>query len=408
MGIKQFLKEKKELIKTNRRLIALGCGVSAIMVAIPSITGVVTAHNKKEKVQQYYEYAKPVKPTFDENNKLIIPTIIDKDNLTGNYEHKVPTITDTKVPDNIKQSTYYKQGLPKLLNENKQTLHTQIKEYANFKVDTNKDLILLLDNILPNHNIKEGQEINVSQICDSIYETATLRAKDNILSNQEISDLCALNGLSFDKEYNNVLKNIENQNIRGGAGAKPPSMQIPDLTTNYGEVVTVRQAQEIYKQDSDTRMCVAIAHSAISLALFILQAILTYFTFGLTVISFIIDLTFCLLEIAMSWVEFDLSNQLLNYLLQIDKNYLDEMFREVINYGVDIFGQKYFKNKFLFKLRGYNKEIINNIKTVSKSFSWYALAAKVVITILFEVAEYYILKVVDFNAYNSNKIMKRQ
>ena len=49
MSIKQFLKEKKELIKANRRLIALGCGVSAVMVAVPSITGVVTAHNKKRK-----------------------------------------------------------------------------------------------------------------------------------------------------------------------------------------------------------------------------------------------------------------------------------------------------------------------------------------------------------------------
>ena len=107
MGIKQFLKEKKELIKTNRRLIALGCGVSAVMMAVPSITGVVTAHNKKEKVQQYYEYAKPIKPTFDENGKLIIPTIIDKENPTGNYEYKVPTIKDTKVPEEVKESTYY-------------------------------------------------------------------------------------------------------------------------------------------------------------------------------------------------------------------------------------------------------------------------------------------------------------
>lgn len=67
-----------------------------------------------------------------------------------------------------------------------------------------------------------------------------------------------------------MIKNIENQNIKGGAGSKPPGMQIPDLTTNYAEVVTVKQAQEIYKQDSDTRLCISIAHTAISLTLIVL------------------------------------------------------------------------------------------------------------------------------------------
>lgn len=258
--------------------------------------------------------------------------------------------------------------MPKLLNENKQTLHNQIKEYANFKVNTNKDLILFLDNILPNHIIKEGQEINVSQICYSIYETATLRAKENILSNQEISDLFALSGLSFEKEYNDMIKNIENQNIKGGAGSKPPGMQIPDLTTNYGEVVTVKQAQEIYKQDSDTRLCISIAHTAISFALLVLQTILMFFTVGFSIIGLIVDIKFCLLETVVSFIEYETSNEVLKILLQIDEVYYDEVFQKFLNLVLDILGETIFKNNFLFKTRGYYSEVLKNMSMVSKVF----------------------------------------
>lgn len=383
---------KKWVIKNKYKLIA-GSAFFASLVTIPSVVGTIQANQKIKNTNVEYEYGVPIKPTFDENGKLIIPTIKDPENPTGNYEYKVPEIIDTDVPQDVKESTYYKQGLPKLLDENKNNLLNNISSYSNFKVDTSKDLILLLDNMLPGHKIGVGQDISIANIAETIYESSIKKYNDNILSSKDLSDFGALCGINFQKEYDKLFVSIKHLNMRGGGGSNLPSQpSVPDINKDFGDpqTMTVRQMYNAMKQDNSTKWTLAIAYSVISVTLTILQLILSFFTIGLSVASLIIDIIFCLFEVAVCIAKNISSGEIMEKIKEIDSAYWDDGANKVINVTLEILGFTKLKNAFLLKTRMYSKMLQTNLLSAGLAISIFAATARIIMSIIFEVFNEYI------------------
>ena len=286
MKIKEFLKEKKELIKANRRLIAVGCGLSGIMISVPSIIGPLTAHqakNKKDKEKYYYT---PGEIRFDENGKLIFPEVIDEDNPSGIYKYSPKEYQDLEINYNLINSESVKNKIDYFCKTNIKNIKTLCIDFLDKSFIINEKIKLLIDNIIPNNSIRMYDEIKVDDFINLIFENSLDNYKNIILSSNEIHNLCSLSGINFYKEYNKVMLEIENNvNTYGGSGVKPPT-NTPPPTPDYELIdenqLTWIQQLDIINQNTEYLYIFAITNT-------IILPILTTLSVTFTLLSFFLE-----------------------------------------------------------------------------------------------------------------------
>ena len=224
MGIKQFLKEKKELIKTNRRLIALGCGVSAVMVAVPSITGVITSQQAKNKNDKDKYYYTPGEIRFDENGKLIIPEVIDKDKPSNGYQYKLEPIEPIDFNNELFKQEKFKKDLKANLTKTFDTILKSDKYKMDFEFQVTDDIKLLLKNLITDKDLGLGESVHINDFMNTIVNECINNPNYDILTQYNPEQLCALSGVDINKEYNDVMVQISNEqtiSLYGGAGSLP-------------------------------------------------------------------------------------------------------------------------------------------------------------------------------------------
>ena len=247
--------------------------------------------------------------------------------------------------------------------------------------------------MLPGHKIGVGQDISIANIAETIYESSIKKYNDNILSSKDLSDFGALCGINFQKEYDKLFVSIKHLNMRGGGGSNLPSQpSVPDINKDFGDpqTMTVRQMYNAMKQDNSTKWTLAIAYSVISVTLTILQLILSFFTIGLSVASLIIDIIFCLFEVAVCIAENISSGEIMEKIKEIDSAYWDDGANKVINVTLEILGFTKLKNAFLLKTRMYSKMLQTNLLSAGLAISIFAATARIIMSIIFEVFNEYI------------------
>ena len=99
----------KWVIKNKYKLIA-GSAFFASLVTIPPVVGAIQANELRKNNDNRYIY-KPGEVRFDENGKLIIPEVIDKDNLNGNYKHTLDKVNTLDMNNELFNSQKFQNDL---------------------------------------------------------------------------------------------------------------------------------------------------------------------------------------------------------------------------------------------------------------------------------------------------------
>lgn len=334
---------------------------------------------QKNKPPYTPDSIKPGEIKFDENGKLLFPTLYDPEYPTGDYEYKAPEIKNTIVPQEIKESHFYKNVLNKVINENKNKMFECISGDLKQEIKITPKFKMFVDNFVPNNNIYVDQDTTIEEVISSIYDSSVELAKDHILSSEEITNYLAFNGINFKKEFNKVKKNAQISNL-GGGGIKPPS--VPDINTNFPQNVTVIDAYHITKQDNEIRYGFAIAYSAILPTLTVVSGITAFFTFGISIAVASLDILFCSLEIANAWIEYHNAVELENLVYKLLKNYANDKFRDIIKSLAS--DPKWFEltNDIFFKSFRYKNIISENWIVVKSCVSFLAITVQIAMPIL--------------------------
>ena len=318
MGIKQFLKEKKELIKTNRRLITLGCGVSAVMVAIPSITGVVTSQQEKNKKDKDKYYYTPGEIRFDENGKLIIPEIIDKDKPSNGYQYKLEPIEPIDFNNELFNQEKFKKDLKANLTKTFDTILKSDKYKMDFEFEVTNDIKLLIKNLITDKDLGLGKSVYINDFMNTIVNECINNPNYDILTQYNPEQLCALSGVDINKEYNSIMVQINNnQNISlyGGAGSLPNKPNNPTFNepnkVDLNNITIKEYYDNVLSQNEYYQHIFLVTYSIVLpvfIALNIILNILNPFTFGsLTplIIETIADVIFCTVQISYSALSYN-------------------------------------------------------------------------------------------------------
>ena len=257
MKIKEFLKEKKELIKVNRRLIAVGCGISAIMVAVPSITGVVTSHQAKNKKDDDKYYYTPGKIKFDENDKLIIPEVVDENNPSGNYEHKLPNNEQINFDNELFKQEKFKKDLKANLINTFDLILKNEKYMIDFKFEVTNDIKLLIKNLITDKDLELKETIHINDFMNIIVDECINNPNYEVMRQYTPEQLCAIVGINLSKEYNDAIiksNDIENITLYGGAGALPnrPSSPTFNQPNNINlSNITIKEYKELVLKQNE-------------------------------------------------------------------------------------------------------------------------------------------------------------
>ena len=129
------------------------------MAAVPSITGVVTSQQEKNKKDKDKYYYTPGQIRFDENEKLIIPEVIDKDKPSSEYEYKLESSKSIDFNNELFNQEKFKKDLKANLNKTFDTILKSDKYKMDFEFEVTNDIKLLLKNLITVHmDIKMGHK----------------------------------------------------------------------------------------------------------------------------------------------------------------------------------------------------------------------------------------------------------
>ena len=399
MGIKQFLKEKKELIKTNRRLIALGCGISAVMVAVPSITGVVTSHqakNKKDKDKYYYT---PGEIRFDENGKLIIPEIIDKDKPSNGYQYKLEPSQRIDLNNELFKQEKFKKDLKANLTKTFDTIQKSDKYKMDFEFKVTDDIKLLLKNLITDKDLELGETIHINDFMNTIIGECINNPNYDVLTQYNPEQLCALSGISLEKEYNDMMvqiNNYQNPSFYGGVGALPnrpnnPTFDEPNKV-DLNNITIKEYDQQVLAQNEYYQYIFMITYTVVLpafIALNVILNMLNLFSFGaflILIAQTALDIIFATMQIKFAIINWENTKTLrknINELLELAS--YNEICASSINYGA--LASSFFSlSSSIFE---FNKILNNKIKknfifneVFSKKIHLTISAAKISLSIL--------------------------
>ena len=287
-------------IKKHKIKIAIGsCLLASILVASTTVGVVFVKKNTNHQKNEYiYE---PGKVRFDENGKIIIPIVKDQQNPSGIYQHPLPQIVSEGIEDNLKESISFNKILNQtFLNIKEAYLNwDELKKY-NEPFNVSKEIKMLFDNLVPNNEFIIGQTTNLSECFGSLFDTAKNRENHTSLSTKQISNLCALAGINYAKEYDFIEQELaKTTSLYGGAG-KPPRPNIPNgpdvekpIVIDPTTVTIEQYNKQTLEQNAYYKKCFLITYSVVLpvlIAFNVLLSILNTFTLGS--LTFLIAQTF--------------------------------------------------------------------------------------------------------------------
>ncbi len=372
-------------IKNNKIKISIVSSTLVMIIATSVLCGALIPSTSKQ-VQDNTYYYKPGEIRFDDNGNLLIPKVLDENNPLGIYEHNIPEMNDTIVSEEIKNSKFYKEKLDILISENKNNMCSIFgQEVLETKIVINDELINFSKYFIPELVLEKDKEVKVQDIIDQTYSISVEKAKTKTLSNQEISDMLAINGINFDKLYNDAQVEAEKElNTRGGGGSGP-SVKPPHVDNNFTNNPTISEARQITEQDISIRKGFAIAYSAILPTLTIASGVLAFFTCGISVAAIIADIAFSALEIGNAWAEFYLVKDLKSLLWDIAEDQASEKIKDFLNKIAKDESLKYlseWRDSYLFKFLKTKKVIKVNLNVVKSYVSAISMAVKITMPIL--------------------------
>ncbi len=193
--------------KSNKKII---CAISLFIstVLITSSTLSFALLRKNDTVVK--RIVKMGEIEFDDNGKIIFPTLFDEENPSGNYENKIINVSDCSIPDNVKKSNFYNNELQKINETAKKNIFDSLdKEVLKKEIKISNEYQMFLLNIIPNIDIKEGEEISCENLVNKIWEQSEKNSQENIISPEQCVKLTSLFGVNLNKVYNNQWKENE-------------------------------------------------------------------------------------------------------------------------------------------------------------------------------------------------------
>lgn len=256
--------KKSGFLKNNKTKIIIFSGTMAGILGLSAGLGFVVSYKAKNDNKQFLY--KPGEIKFDESGKLLIPTVVDPDNLAGIYEYKIEETKSIDIPKELKENKKIVSDIKKEIDNSVKTIKEKFSEILDKELTINNNLKMLFDNLIPANNINNGEKILVNNLIDSIADASTTSAFEKSLSTQDISNMMALNGINFAKEYNDLNKQINTDEITlyGGNASpnkpKPPSSITDNIEKDFSSYEYIESTIKILKQDFETRFIIAIAN----------------------------------------------------------------------------------------------------------------------------------------------------
>lgn len=352
-------------IKKNKVKIGIISAGLAGIITTGALCGTLGISKTAEQLDSVKTHVYDGTIKFDNDGKIIIPKLIDPDNPSGEYKHKIPNLKIEKYKE-FKDDKFYNNKLNDLLKENKKILLDNIGEYKDKDITLNKNIILFLNNLIPNTNLKINETVNVGDLVDTVYEQCTVNLKEEPYSVNQLGDLAAINGVNLNKIYNDLeeeqyLINHSYSIINfKGDGKEPKGNKVskPKVKENKKDVseLTLAEFKELLEQDYKIRFAFNVAYTVLSIVLAFLSFILGIFGGGASLVSLLWDLTCCLVSSLTMFLDYGEGVELIgsfnDCVTKIQNDVTNEATMGFINWEMDkIFkklGNKF--NNFFTKL----------------------------------------------------------
>ncbi len=325
---------------------------------------------------------------FDKNNKLIYPIMYDPENPSGIYKNELPNVSSSVVTEEMKNSKEYKSDLPKFIEEQKKhvfSLYSQ--EMLETKIIVNDDYKLFLDNIIPGININTGEEISISNLVDTCFEQSQKNYSESAITPEHVNELCSLVGVNFKKEYNSIIESLNNidDNIStyGGGGGGDTTVDSPHVGHIEGKN-SPEKDEKVLNEDSRARFTLNLSYSIVMPTLIAIEAVTSFFTFGIAIASTVIDIIFTSTEIALLWTEYSDVNDLISLIHDGVVNFADKPYselREMANRNPNVYEFIARRDRGIWKTK---QAFTKNRCYVGNAVSLMSLAAKTTVNLLYD------------------------
>lgn len=332
-------------IGTMACVLVSGVGLSTAAV----VNTINRCENQISSIANTYYYKKG-EIRFDASGKILVPKVIDNENPFGLYQYHAKQIPSINIDNSEWNDNDFAKRTESLLKRTKEQIFKQkgFQDKTPFKV--NKNLKMLIDNFIPNNNIKLDSTTNMNEMMLSLYDSSLEEHKLHTYSSNQIKDMLAICGINFDKEFNDLTKKaMENINKKQQAKPSnflmfspngfcpywpipgsnnmpwdngyyndnkynppvaPPNFDDPKKFESY-KLSVKEYVNTVLKQNEKYQKAFFITYSTVLPILCIAETVavgLALFSFGATafeIASLIIDITFAGLEIHYSYVNWD-------------------------------------------------------------------------------------------------------
>ncbi len=303
------MKNSKTKLSKKAKQIIIGLSSFTLLFGSAITTAAIVESNKRmhetsnNTIDNTYYY-EPGVIKFDENGKVIVPKIIDKDNLNGIYQYNFDLPEFYKAPDKLLSSKKYMDKLNKLNKDVKsKLLELDVLKEAG-SIVPNKKVNMLIKSFVPNIQFDENKEITMKTLFSKLYDAALDDTIHNETRMHDIKDLYAIQGKNFQKEFDESMSKVETQYlIENGksmnryTGFIKPVINIPpkiDYTPHIPNKLEGVQAKElaieeyiktVLENNEYYQNIFLITYRSVLISLCILNAILTAIAglfFGIT------------------------------------------------------------------------------------------------------------------------------
>ena len=413
-------------IKKNKFKVALFSSLITCTIIGTTISSVILSSKQKEKNKNIYYY-KPGEIRFDENGKLLIPTVIDTDNPNGIYKNVCPEISEINVPNKYKNNEEFRRIVNDQNENNIKLFKNILSKDLNKKISISKNIKMAIDNILPSNVIKLNEVKTINEFIDSISQTAIETYENKILSTSEIKDYCALLGINFNKEYNTIMDNNEldtNISLHMGGGVVSPPTNTPPSAPSQPDIdpksITFQEQLDILEDNLQYLYIFAVTNSVVLSVLTTISitlTILSFMTAGSSLTSLILlipEIVFASFTIVNSWQEYEYNKEtkrifeddmIPNIILALGVAMTPDNVKEFLKASINDVLNKLTRNAFL-KVEYHIDTFFNKFKFVKKlsmkalKFANISLAiCSIAYSIVMEILYARLIKDIEWNNY---------
>ncbi len=310
-------------LKNNKVKIAVFSGLMATAIGLSTGLGIYATSKSVEQTE--YLYQKGV-VKFDSNGKLLIPKVVDPNNPSGIYEHMPEPIDNIKVDEELINDQEILADIDKEVKDAFKEYKKLFDDILDKEVVISKDVKMLFNNLVPSMKISENEKIVFDKLLDEVLESAKQEAITKKPDSQYISDLCAINGINFNKFYNE-LNSTPTIQLYGGPGIPDAdefdNVNPNDLNQSFGGENQKEKLVSALIQDYKTRYKLAVSNTTILITLTAISAVLTILSFitagfsTLALIQMLVDIASTSYTVTMSWIEYVSSHDALTNLSEI-------------------------------------------------------------------------------------------